>query len=254
MKRARSLAYAVLAGTTTLVMIAGCSGKPENSPAIRKKFAEMDEVKQSVGSLNAEIVALSSEIQRLNEENSELRSLLPGIDGTPALEKISTLEARLAKVESLAADRVVASVTESSPAPRQQAAAAPAPAAAAPATTDLTTAPIAGASTSAARPPVAAQQEVRAPQPAQPRANSFKQLTQPSQQAAAPSASAPAAPRAAAPKPAPSRGTYHTIEAGETIDAIAAKHNTTADKLLQANHLPKGVRLAKGQRLFIPSN
>jgi LysM repeat protein len=69
------------------------------------------------------------------------------------------------------------------------------------------------------------------------------------------SAPAVGAPRPAAtpkPEPAPARGIYHSVKAGETIDTIAAQYKTTAGAIRQANRIPSGREAIPGQQLFVP--
>jgi len=244
--RIRSAAALVLVTATTLTL-AACSGRPENSPAIRKKFAEVDTLKESIDKLTAQVELVGADVRRLSEENGELRAFIPTDgSGTPALDKLTTLESRLNQLEGLTAGKVLANTTTK----KAPAAGAPEVAAAPAKTGDLATAPIAGAPAPVAAAPaqaskkavVANQQEVKPAKEVAQKSTTkpgFKQMT----------STKPAAPAAA---PA-SRGTYHVIEPGDTVQTIAAKNNITADQLLEANRLPAGVRLAKGQRLFVPA-
>lgn len=61
-------------------------------------------------------------------------------------------------------------------------------------------------------------------------------------------APAPAAPAPAAPAPAAST---HTVVAGDTIFALAQKHNTTVDALLAANGLNSSSIIYPGQKLIV---
>jgi outer membrane murein-binding lipoprotein Lpp len=257
MKFVRPLALSVVCAGA-LGLLAGCSGKPENSPAIRKKFAEIDSMNGNVEQLLADVKSLNDEVRRLKQENSELRAFLPGVDGQGAIDKISTLENRLRQIENA---RTAAPAPATGSAPRT----APAtPASTAGGQIALEDAPLAAAPA----PRVVANQQA-APAPAAPRG--FKELTnrpaaaapapRPAAPAAAPTGGAPAAAapaaaatKPAAPKPAASRGSYHVIAPGDTIATIAAKHGISAERLQQAVGLPPGARLTPGQRIFVPGN
>lgn len=252
MIRTRALFISILIGSSSVLLLAGCSGKPENSPAIRKKFAEVDKMQENMDNLVAETAMLSEQVRRLTEENSELRAFLPDVDGTPAIEKISTLESRLNKLESLTADKLVASATQRTSTSQNT---TPAPTIQKTTTTeseDLETASLAGA------PPqekVAAQREAPTEQAAEKKtvsppkpSSSFKEKTNPN------TSSETTKKTETKSKPAPVRGKYYTIQVGESIQDIATKHNTTVDAIMKANRLPAGARLARGQRLFIPGS
>ncbi|MEO8376499.1 MAG: hypothetical protein ABI579_02425, partial [Candidatus Sumerlaeota bacterium] len=89
--RTRSLVAAVLMlGAASTMFMTGCSGKPENSPAIRKKFAEYDKTQKTVDEMSATVASLSEEVKRLSNENSELRMALP--DGGKGLASLMTQE------------------------------------------------------------------------------------------------------------------------------------------------------------------
>jgi LysM repeat protein len=265
MFRSRAALSVLLVATAPLV-IAGCSGKPENSPAIRKKFAEYDKALENNTRLSNEVARLSAEIARISQENSELRALAPDIDGSSVVAKISTLESRLARVESQSADRAVAAAATTTTSTRPASTTTAASTTTRPSGT-LDSAPLATEALSP-RPVVAAQQASAARQSSTPPSNSFRAMTNPSaaqqpsaapaprtapaQRPAAPAASAPARPAAQASAPSTQRGGYHTITAGETLEGVAAKYGTTVQAIQTANRLPAGARIAQGQRLFIP--
>jgi LysM repeat protein len=234
-----------------VVALTGCSGKPENSPVIRKKFAEYDKVAEANTTLTADVTRLNEEVTRLSQENSELRALVPSIDGESVITKLSTLEARLSKVEGVSGDRALAratSTTSSSAAPASTTT---------PAAPTLDTAPLAVAPAPAATEGasvVAVQQQSTSSRPA-----GFKELTNPVAKKSTQVTKVSSTPekkkvetKSAPAAPAARRGAYHTFAAGETIDQVAAKYGTTAAAILQANRLPAGARIGTGQRLYVP--
>ncbi len=239
--RFRQILLTLLIGGT-FVAVVGCSGKPENSPAIRKKFAEMDQMKKSVDEMSSEMQFMSAEIRRLSQENSDLRALAPDMDGAaPAIEKIGEIEKRLSQVESMARDGVLANSqrpASSSNSSRTQEVADAGASARRP--IDLENATLAGgnASSNKRTETVAAQQQATKPAAAEKPRRTETTTKKPATKTASTSSAR--------------RGSYHTIESGETIDTIAKKYNTSESVILKANRLPKGNRLAKGQRLYIP--
>ena len=53
------------------------------------------------------------------------------------------------------------------------------------------------------------------------------------------------------PKEQTSDAVYHTIVAGETLYRIAAKYNTTVDKILKLNDLKNADKIIEGQKLRV---
>lgn len=255
--RVRPLLFTLLVGTGSAMLLAGCSGKPENSPVIRQKFAAYDKMTESVDKLSNEVATLNDQVRRLADENAELRLQLPAPGATNA--KATTTGPN-------------ASATPTKPNLGAPAAGSPATgnASATKPNVELEKAGLAGAAPAAANvplenaPAVLIQQQVaEAPRTA---ADNFKKMTAVKKDSAAPKAVALATTKKEATRPATKAdapktanvtksrgGSYHTIAAGETVDQIASKSGITATALLQANRIPKGARLAPGQRLFIPA-
>ncbi|MBX3728297.1 MAG: LysM peptidoglycan-binding domain-containing protein [Candidatus Sumerlaeia bacterium] len=214
--------------TAATVTFTGCSSKPENSPVIRKKFAEVDGLKDEIAETNRLIRSLTGEVTIMKDEMSNLRALAPdGAGGSELAARLGALEKRLAEMESNGT--TVASVQAAanrSAAPKEVAATFNGLA--------VPERPAATATTGsvAASKPVASQ----------PRAT-----TSATTRAAAP------APKPAVSQPSAPRGRYHTIQDGDTLEKIAASNNVSVAELRQANRLPEGARPLKGQRLFVPA-
>ncbi len=251
--RLRSFLAASLLSAGSLGLLVGCTGKPENSPVIRKKFAEVDAMKESFEAIQVDIQNINQLIEQLSRENSELRAFMPDVDGMPALEKLDTIEARLVKLEEIASDSVMAQAASPRPrpssAPPQEVASAPAPQGSS--SSSSAESPRLATSQAAAQqqatPPVVAEQRRPAAN------NSFREMTnRTAAERPAPAAAGSSSPRPAAAPSAP-RGRYHTIVAGENLQAIATQHGVSVDAILNANSLPRGARLARGQRLYIPA-
>ncbi len=52
--------------------------------------------------------------------------------------------------------------------------------------------------------------------------------------------------------PSKSRGSYYTVQAGDSADKIASSHKISVNDLLAANGIPQGGRILTGQRLYVP--
>lgn len=262
--RMRPLFASLLLAGGTVALLAGCSGKPENSPVIRQKFAEVEEMSQTVERLTADVQMLNEQVVRLTQENSELRAFLPDVDGESAVNKLSSLEARMKKIEGMAGSGVLSA---SAPAAASGSGSSQANASSTSSrrpvdlteqglATDRPASSDSGAGEAAL---VAMQAEQSSAQAARP-VRSFREMTNPeapkpeSKPAATQSKPAENKPKPAA-QPAPARrGAYHTIAAGETVDSIAKKHGVTTEAILKANRLPKGVKLGTGQRIYVPGS
>ncbi len=255
----RTLIIALALGGTSAAVLSGCSGRPENSPAIRKKFAEVDQMQQKVEEMSRDMQTMAEHIGRLNEENSELRAFLPDVDGESAGAVLTSLTERVRDLENatVSASAGRDSSRDSAPAERTGSST--------PEERDLEDAPLAGSEDRAVADRGSSSQQQRSSSPA----DSFRDQTnrvaaqqqqqrpseperaarQPSQPSPAPSSSQPSQPSQTQQA---SRGRYHTIEAGETLQSIAERYNVSQSDLLRANRLPQGARVARGQRLFIP--
>lgn len=238
----------LVVASASVLALSGCSSKPENSPAIRTRFAQIDSLQDTLDQQSKEIAFLNEQVRRLGEENSELRSIVPGLDGS-SIGELSTMEERLSKLETITADGVLTSAMAST-------------SRATPSVTTTTAVPasprkslnktVALDEASLATTKVAAVQQKTTVKPAvtkstKPGPKSFKEMT--SQK----STSKPA-PKVNKSVTAPAkRGSYHVIQAGESVGSIAKQHKISVDALLKANRLPKGIRLGRGQRLFVPA-
>jgi len=275
--RSRRTLYAPVLAMVAFALVA-CSGKPENSPVIRKKFAELDAMKEEFSIAVAELRAATGEMTVLRDQVSELRAMAP--DGTGAsvvLSRIEAIENRLTALTSTATQqRTVAaggtsdSATTTAPATTVAASSGVAPSfgglatppAEAPATTTpATTAAAPAATTTAAAAPASTGDSFRRmtnPTASTPATATTPTTTTPrpaaprTQTAAATRPTAPAATGTGASSPTANRGRYHTIETGDTLEKLAKDNNTSVEALREANRLPAGARPLKGQRLFIP--
>jgi LysM repeat protein len=217
--------------TAATVTFTGCSSKPENSPVIRKKFAEVDGLKDEIAETNRLIRSLTGEVTIMKDEMSNLRALAPdGAGGSELAARLGALEKRLAEMESNGTTLAsVQAAANRAAAPKEVAASFNG--LAVPDRPAVTTA----TGSVAASKPVASQ----------PRATTS--TTTATTRAAAP------APKPAASQPSALRGRYHTIQEGDTLEKIAAANNVSVADLRQANRLPEGARPLKGQRLFVPA-
>ncbi|MDK2973580.1 MAG: LysM domain [Candidatus Sumerlaeota bacterium] len=210
-------ALLLTAATATFV---GCSSKPENSPVIRKKFAEVESLKDEVAETNKMIRTLAGDITIMKDEVSNLRALAPdGKGGTELITRLDALERRLAEMEvqgtTMAAARVQPAGTKE----------------------------VASASFNGLAVPTAKAPETK------------KETAKPAPAKAAPktTASAPKPAAKTVSKPAKPAGRYYTIQAGDSLEKIASSNGVSVASLRDANRLPAGARPLKGQRLYIPA-
>jgi LysM repeat protein len=59
-------------------------------------------------------------------------------------------------------------------------------------------------------------------------------------------------PEKPAEKGSSTKGSYYTIQSGDTLESIATKNGVTVQQLKDENHLTNGAKLLGGQQLFIP--
>lgn len=209
-------------------LLAGCSAKPENSPVIRKKFAEVDELKTSVDKSGKQLEEIASQLSLLRDDVSNLRALSPGADGAvEVVTRLEQLEKRLVQMEG---GKVVATVV--------------------PAANKTEAAPGVSTANELAVPKTLAEATEAKPEAKKEvaQATTAKKTTT---TAAAPKATAPKT--TAAPKPAAPRGKYYTIQAGDTLDKIAKDNGISVTTLAKENRLPAGAKPLKGQRIFVPA-
>ncbi len=256
--RSRRTLYAPVLAMVAFALVA-CSGKPENSPVIRKKFAELDAMKEEFSIAVAELRAATGEMTVLRGQVSELRAMAP--DGTGAsavLARIEAIENRLTALTTTASQQrtVAAGGTGDSSTTAAPASTVAASSGVAPSFGGLATPPAAAPPTgtgdsfrrmtnpAASTPASTTTPTTTTPRPAAPRTETAS-VTRPT----APAATGTGA---STPTSAASRGRYHTIETGDTLEKLAKDNNISVDTLREANRLPAGARPLKGQRLFIP--
>jgi len=260
LRRSRAL-YAPMLGIAAFGLVA-CSGKPENSPVIRKKFAEVDAMKEDLSSAVADLRAATGEITLLREQVSELRAFAPDGEGSTAvISRIDAIENRLAALTSSQSQaRTVAQSSEGS-------SSSSAPSGSGSGSSGSASSSFGGLATPATGSSSAATSTS---------ADSFRRLTNPTTGTTSGSSSTPArsetaaaAPRTTTPaqtgtgasvpstqgqanRSQANRGRYHTIETGDTLEKLARDNNISVEALREANRLPAGARPLRGQRLFIP--
>lgn len=236
--RTRSFAIAVLMlGAASTMFMAGCSGKPENSPAIRKKFTEYDKTQKTVEELSATVASLSEEVKRVSNENSELRLMMP-----EAQNSLTKVDATAAPVQTAnAAAPATTDALATAPLEEQPLAGSPPPVAAA--ATENSAAPAPAPAKAEAPKEVKQAKETKKDSEKKVVASSFKEKTTKTKPTVVKTSSA-----------APStRGKFHDIAPGETVDSIAAKYNISKEALMKANGMPAGAKISRAQRLFIPA-
>ncbi len=199
--------------------LAACSAKPENSPVIRKKFAEVDEIKDQLDESSKLLRNVAGEITLLRDEVSNLRALTPGEDGAiEVVSRLDKLEQRLDRMNSKP-DRLMAQAIE-------------------PARNSGSSQSFQGLATGAsenAKPKTEEKKTVQA-----------KPAPEPEK------AKPVAKPVAKTPKVSKTPGKYYTLKAGDSLQSIAKSNGISVKELAQANRLPAGARPLKGQRIYIP--
>lgn len=236
-----SLSLLTVIGGAAL-MLSACSTRPENSPVVRKKFAEIEKNTQTVEEMSADITLLNDRIASLVQENEELRAFLPDIDGESAIDRIAKLEARIRQLETLTSDDVfTAAADQRRSSGSSSSSQETAQASSTDADDDIVNKPLANAPKEQSAAEVAMQQEATQQRPAR-NVSSFREKTNP-KPAAKPAESKPVR-----------RGSWHTISSGESISEIAKKYDLTSAEIRKANNIPNGAKVPVGQRLFIPGS
>lgn len=223
----------LLAGCAVAALTA-CSGQPENSPAIRKKFAEFDQVQKSVDRLSGDIQTLTDSVRKLSEENSDLRALAPDASGLTqidkTIERLAAIEARLSKMDETGGVIAVKSKSPDSTPVVPTSSTKPA--------VDLASAELAAPAVKDAAPAPAAVEAVKEAPKKETKKAVEKKKTET---------------KAVAKKAPVSRGSYYTVKSGETIESLAASRKLAVDDILKANRMTKGARVAPGAKLFLPA-
>lgn len=235
------LAPALLLAPAAALVLVGCSAKPENSPVIRRKLAELDETRSEVTELRNLLRGVSGDLTVIQDQLSNLRALSPDNEGgMQVLRKLEEMEERITRMETEATMIASAARTTTGGSSTSTTSTSSAPASSGGSTSTTTAAPSGGSST-AQRPTAPAAPSTTTTSAAPARTTPAASSTQ--QAAARP---APAAPAAA-------RGRYYTLEAGDTLERIAADAGISVAEIRRANGLPEGARPLPGQRLFVPA-
>lgn len=212
----------------SLLICSGCSGRPENSPVVRKKFQELAEVQTQMGDVAIQVKQMAAEMAAVRTDMVAVKALNGGGEAVAKIDqidsRISSIEQEITKMrEALTADaksrQVASSATRSSVAE---------PSTESKPSSSAASAPASAPSRTESRPSVAS-------------------VSRPSA-----SSSVPARQVANTARPKP-RGTYYTIQNGDTPENIASKHGVALDQLLQANRLPKDATIFPGQKLYVPA-
>lgn len=248
--------------------IGACSGKPENSPVIRKKFAEMDAVQTDVAEATKTLKAIAGDMTVLKDQMSEIRALSPDPSGTiQAVKRLEELERRLANLDGAVSAAAMASA--SVPTTPTSTASAPAPAAAT--TVASVEGPITPVADGAAAALVSKSASVDARPSAADSLKNFNPTAKTTTTAAAAPKAEPAKPTTVqtsvkkpeapaakatttAAKSSSPRGKYYKVLAGDTLETIAKDNKVSVELIRSANKLPSGARPLQGQQLFIPQS
>lgn len=229
--RTRLALSGALAGLVLFAFsLTGCSSRPENSPVVRKKFKELADVQTQVGDMSVQMKQISAEMAAIRKDIGDVKSLSGGGEAVSKIEEIAgrltSLEDEMAKLNggtSVNKARQVSSAPGAAPSVESASASADQPAA-----------PKASASAEA-------KESASKPAPVRKPASSASAKHLPPVRQV--SNSAP-------PKP---RGTYYTIQSGDTTESIAKHFNVSPASILSANRLPSGATIFPGQRIYVPA-
>lgn len=216
----------------------GCSSRPENSPVVRKKFAEIASVQDQVADLAVQMKQMTAELAAMRKDVADSRSLTGGGEAVAKIEQIDarmiTIEQEIGKInEAVNAGVKIRQVATAS-------------------TSESTSAPTESASASEtkseSRPAAASTSESKS-------TRSTASSSKPSTSRSTASSSSKSVPvrqvsQVTAPKP---RGKYYTIKSGDSAESIAKSNGVSIDTLLRANRLPKDATIFPGQKLYVPA-
>lgn len=226
-----SCGLVVAAGALAFV---GCSAKPENSPKIQKKFAQVDELQTTVEDNAKFLRTLAGDMTIIKDQLSSLQSLNPETGaGQELITRLESIEKRISSIETAGGERLVASLA-SNTTPKPAASSTEAGAGSTLATGRASTTP-------AADRLIPANQLSTREKAVEKKVEAAK----PTVEKASTSAAKPAAASS-------SKGKYYTLEAGDTLYKIATDNGISVADLERENRIPAGAKVLKGQRIFIP--
>lgn len=213
----------ILLSACVLTFGAGCAGqRPENSPYIKSKFAELDEQLKDFAKLKRDITLLQDDIKYFAEELGNVRTVGGGLapDQADALVKLTARAGDFDKVQAdlAAAHKRIEELEKSLGAVRAASSARPA------STTPVRS--VTPASNTAATPARIAATGSNA-------AGSGAAVSTPTQRTRA-------------------GGFYYQVKASDTLTSVARAHNIAIRDLARANNLPENAMLGVGQRLWVP--
>lgn len=244
-----------LLAVVAVLAFAGCTGKPENSPYIRNKFAEFDDTKKNAERMNQELAAISGDLKVISDQITELRALAPDSTGTSeVIQRLNNLEKRIADMDGKSAPVLQ---TKNAPAPaggstNPDSATVSVVAGAADVPTVVTDLAAPAGVDTVAPPPAASTEVAKATETKKvepKKVESKKVETKKGGEAMKPGAKKT---DTKVVQTKGSAGKYYTVQAGDTVQSIAKAHGVSVDVLLKENRIPAGARVPKGQRLYIP--
>lgn len=247
--------------TLAAAMLAGCSSKPENSPAIRKKFSEIDELTKTVAETNRNMKTSLAEMKVLQDQMNDLKALTPDENGVlEVVNRLESMEKRLAAVEGGVAptfvksstpaatdkadgeNKEVASVSTTSLGSKEE------PMALAGSTSPKKNAEVASADTPAEPRKDSKPAKTDKPAKAEKKASSKKgtEVALASEKSVGPR-------KPATTTPVVSSGKYIMTRDGDSLQKIALDAGISVEALRKANSLPPTAHIGKGQHLFVPT-
>lgn len=226
-----------------VVLGAGCSSHPENSPVVRKKFKELAEMQDQVGNLAVQVKQMSAEMAAVRKDVGDVVALNGGGE---AVAKIDQIDTRMQTVEQ-ELTKIREAMTAGSKS-LQVASADSAPAAGGDEEQKSSS------STRSSSP--SRSTTSRSSVSSEPSAASSGLGRSSSSASSSKSSSSAPAPRPAPKTTVPSkpRGKYYTIQSGDSPATIAKAHGISVNTLLKANRLPNDATVFPGQKLYVPGS
>ncbi len=219
------------------IALVGCSAKPENSPKIQKKFAQVDELQATVDENAQFLRTLAGDMTIIKDQLVNLQSLNPESgSGKELITRLESIEQRISSMEKSGGERLVATLARTST------------------TTANGVEPASGAGLATNRTVPATDRLIPVNQLSTRERVSAEKKEAASSIPAKPATTTPTTSASAAkPAASASKGKYYTLQAGDTLYKIATENGISVADLERENRIPAGAKILKGQRIFIPA-
>jgi LysM repeat protein/chaperonin cofactor prefoldin len=218
-----------------VLIFSACNVNPERSDAFIKLSKRVEELEKSYKGAQTDLSDLYEQLNQVRKSLETAPAAGAGAGGvttdpaavTAAVQRLEQLEKKVALLENQMTLQQKGAPAKTPAKPAEKAvepAAAPG--------TDL-------------QPPTAPDASTVVPKPAAPAADKTgakkPDAKKPAEKAGEKAAAASSA-----------KGSYYTIQSGDTLETIASKNGVTVQQLKDENHLTNGAKLMGGQQIFIP--